>query len=58
MSAQDITLIIGGVPTIAAAVIAIIAAWRSNSKSNATDAKLTAHLQANPDTFQDRTGTK
>jgi hypothetical protein len=48
------------IPIGAAALVAIITAWRSNSQSKATDAKLTAHISAvtPPEaTFQERTGT-
>jgi hypothetical protein len=58
MSTADITLIIGGIPTISAAVIAIIVACKSNAKSNATTAQLTSHINTHPAaTFQERTGT-
>jgi hypothetical protein len=63
MTPAEIGAILGGVPSITAAVIAIIVAIKSNAKSTSTATILTTHIQ-NPDmhplapsSFQERTGT-
>lgn len=62
MNAQDLTLIIGGIPVVAAAVVSVIIALRSASQTKANTAQLSAHLTAevhplDPTNFQERTGT-
>lgn len=46
MSAAEITEIVAGVPVVAAAIVSVIMAIRSNSKSTATAAALKAHTDA------------
>jgi len=46
MSATVITEIIAGVPVVAAAIVSVIVAFRSNGMSTAASAAVKAHIDA------------